>query len=60
MSAHLDSLDFDTSELLDFIKDMPDAAPGSSGGGGGVHGSRGGAGMFKSRSMNNLMDLSSE
>ncbi|PSC77007.1 AP2-like ethylene-responsive transcription factor TOE3 [Micractinium conductrix] len=47
-------LDLDTSELLDFIKDMPDTAPV----GGAAGGGRGSAGMFKSRSMGNLMDLS--
>ncbi len=47
-------LDLDTSELLDFIKEMPDVRPP----GGAAAGGRGGAGMFKSRSMGNLMDLS--
>ncbi|KAL4448899.1 hypothetical protein ABPG77_007616 [Micractinium sp. CCAP 211/92] len=47
-------LDLDTSELLDFIKEMPDVGPP----GGAAAAGRGGAGMFKSRSMGNLMDLS--
>ena len=60
----LSDLDLDTSDLLDFIKDMPDsamaAAAAASGGasGGGGSGGRAAAGMFKSRSMGNLMDLS--
>jgi hypothetical protein len=53
----LGGLDLDTSELLDFIKDMPDG-PTHHGGGGGLGGGARGGGMFKSRSMGNLMDLS--
>ena len=57
----LSDLDLDTSDLLDFIKDMPDsamAAAAAASGGGGGSGGRAAAGMFKSRSMGNLMDLS--